>query len=99
MICYPTCAALILFTATLHNPRDEEVDLNVAWIERFVMFLRNFQDTEECDIKSLVDDCAKLYDIASFAQQYPADQETGYKDIAAGLWRHYIVGFNFTEGE
>ncbi|KAM5370517.1 hypothetical protein ACJA88_010098 [Fusarium oxysporum] len=99
IICYPTCAVLILLTAVLHNPADSEVSMNLTWIGKFVGFLKGFQDQEGCDLKGLIGFCSKLYDIAHFAQHNPAEQRDGNENEIAGLWRQYTVGHNSTTKE
>ncbi|ENH75304.1 hypothetical protein FOC1_g10001494 [Fusarium oxysporum f. sp. cubense race 1] len=92
IICYPTCAVLILLTAVLHNPSDSEVAMNLTWIGKFVGFLKSFQDQEGCDLKGLIGFCSELYTIASFAQHNPAEQRDENENETAGLWRQYTVG-------
>ncbi|EXL91409.1 hypothetical protein NOF04DRAFT_17930 [Fusarium oxysporum II5] len=89
IICYPTCAVLILLTAVLHNPADSEVAMNLTWIGKFVGFLKSFQDQEGCDLKGLISFCSELYDIASFAQHNPAEQKDENENETAGLWQQY----------
>ncbi|CVL06366.1 related to transcriptional activator Mut3p [Fusarium mangiferae] len=90
IICYPTCAVLILLTAVLQNPADPEVTSNVESIGKFVIFLQTFQDREECDLHGLIEFCSELYDIASVAQRNSTDLMNESEDDKEGLVRQYI---------
>ncbi|KAF5603984.1 transcriptional activator Mut3p [Fusarium pseudocircinatum] len=89
IMCYPTCAVIILLTAVLHNSADPEAVMNLEWMRKFVAFLKSFQDREGCDLKGLIAFCSKLYDIACFAVCNPAEQRDENDGETAGLWRQY----------
>ncbi|EGU88409.1 hypothetical protein FOXB_01076 [Fusarium oxysporum f. sp. conglutinans Fo5176] len=76
---------------------NSEVSMNLTWIEKFVGFLKSFQDQEGCDLKGLIGFCSKLYDIASFAQHNPAEQRDENENETAMLWRQYTLLSSITQ--